>query len=200
MLMTTFAYTTRKFWTKWKADGAMPDLSIINRMFSSMFVQEFGSNEKLDQVMRRAKPLLKMFINTHPKITPILTGASFETPFPIPHPTVIIKDSIDLIYRSARGTENIIVIANSSEHDYSILRAAIAYIGYHSIKNAEPFTIKVFKEKDGFSNIKIRPNHLKELAEASGLVSLLHNSKNKAKHTGLACNACPYKAKCWRGT
>jgi hypothetical protein len=200
ILMGTLRYAARKYWNKWKATSTKPSLQVMHKLFSGVFVSEYGATGKLDEVMRRAKPVLKKFVDLHPQMTPLLVGTSFETPFPIPGAKVIIKDSIDLIYQSLRGTENIIVIASGSEHEHSILRATIAHIGYQSMKTSNPYVVKIFREKAGFVNVKIGERHLGELVAASELLSLLHNSKNKSKHTGLACKGCPYQKRCWRGT
>jgi len=197
-LMLCLRHAARKYWLKWKTSRKQPSLTTMHKIFSAVFAQEYAHISKVDEVLRRAKPMLNKFVNEHPQIDPLLIGTSFETPFPVPKASIIVRDSIDLVYKSRRGTENILIIANGSEHDMSMICPTVAYIGYQSIKQSSPYTVKMFSEKKGFTNIKIGDKHLNSLVEASNLLSILHDSKNKAKHVGLACAACPYKSRCWR--
>ena len=191
-------YAARKFWQQWIDTKEKPNAEMMRILASREYISKFKGNEKLaDNIVKRLGIACNIFVSDHPNVTPMIVGTQFETTYQREKQTGIIKGSIDLICKTSKGNESLIVITSDGIRDNIRLRETITQLGYKSVsKGATPHSIHRFTEGAGFESIRIRQPDLKEFEQAVELVTFLQASRNRTKHTGLACNACGYKLQC----
>jgi hypothetical protein len=165
---------------------------------SRAYVDKFQGTSKLaDPVIKRIGAACNLFVDEHPQMTPLVVGAQYEAAYTGDTISAIIEGSIDLIYKSPRGHESILVMSSRTSRSSDRTRETMAYLGYRIITDgAVPYSIRSFAETDGFATVTVANNDIAQFEAASELVMFLHASKNKTLHTGLACQMCGYRRLC----